>query len=252
MLTVGCKAKTLKVLNLLAQHLEEYISGNSPLVPEQRVGDEGQRVRTNIGRQEHQAIQRVSNAPPTMLANNPTSKRVLQTKVCTHQGMNWRNTPGALPKTTHPKIAPPLQANTQTQSAAPHVINDMPLEATTLTVPHLQALKTKTVTTSMVPRQSIRLTAGNPQIRFRNSGMISQEAINMLLMDNLQNNTVPFTPTKLAPPPTPLINFEHYAMPMVHTTTGKTISSYKQLTNFPITANIWQTAFGKDYGSMCQ
>jgi hypothetical protein len=159
-----------------------------------------------------------------MLANNPTSKLVLQAKVCTHQCMNRRNMPGALPKTTCPKIVPPLQANTQTQSAAPHVINNMPPEATTLTVPHLQALETKTVTTSMAPRQSMRLTAGNPQIRFRNSGMSSQEAINMLLIDNLQNNTVPFTPTKLALPPTLLINFEHYAMPMVHTTTGKTPS----------------------------
>jgi hypothetical protein len=48
MLTVGCKAKTLKVLNLLTQNLEEYISGNPPLVPEQRVGVEGQRVHTDI------------------------------------------------------------------------------------------------------------------------------------------------------------------------------------------------------------
>jgi hypothetical protein len=69
--------------------------------------------------------------------------------------------------------------------------------------------------------------------------MISQEAINMLLMDNLQNSTVPFTPTQLAPPPTPLINFKHYAMPMVHPTTGKTISSYKQLMNNPVTTNTW-------------
>jgi hypothetical protein len=84
--------------------------------------------------------------------------------------------------------------------------------------------------------------------------MISQEVINinMLLMDDLQNNTESFTPTKLAPPPTPLMNFEHYAMPMVHPATGKAISSYKQLMNNPVTANTWQTAFGKDFGSMCQ
>jgi hypothetical protein len=74
----------------------------------------------------------------------------------------------------------------------------------------------------------------------------------MLLMDDLQNNMIPFTPTKLAPPPTPHMNFEHYAMPMAHPTTGKTISSYKQLMNNPITANTWQMAFGKDFGNMCQ
>ncbi len=33
---------------------------------------------------------------------------------------------------------------------------------------------------------------------------------------------------------------------------AKTISSYKQLMNDPITADTWQTAFGKDFRSMCQ
>ncbi len=33
---------------------------------------------------------------------------------------------------------------------------------------------------------------------------------------------------------------------------GETISSYKQLMNNLVTANTWQTAFGKDFGSMCQ
>ncbi len=48
------------------------------------------------------------------------------------------------------------------------------------------------------------------------------------------------------------MNFEHYAMLVVHPATGKTISSYKQLMNNPVTANTWQMAFGKDFGSMCQ
>jgi hypothetical protein len=82
--------------------------------------------------------------------------------------------------------------------------------------------------------------------------MISQEAINMLLMDDLQNSTEPFTLAKLALPHTPLMNFEYYAMPTMHPTMGKTISSYKQLMNNPVPANTWQMAFGNDFGSMCQ
>jgi hypothetical protein len=39
---------------------------------------------------------------------------------------------------------------------------------------------------------------------------------------------------------------------MVHPITGKTISSYKKLMHDPATAEIWQTAFGKDFGSMAQ
>ena len=39
---------------------------------------------------------------------------------------------------------------------------------------------------------------------------------------------------------------------MVHPTTSKTISSYKKLMHDPATAEIWQTAFGKDFGSVAQ
>ncbi len=47
-------------------------------------------------------------------------------------------------------------------------------------------------------------------------------------------------------------NFAHFALPMVHRATGETISSYKQLMNDPETAEVWQTAFGKDFGGMAQ
>jgi hypothetical protein len=46
--------------------------------------------------------------------------------------------------------------------------------------------------------------------------------------------------------------FEHFANPMVHPVTGETISSYKKLMNNPATAEVWQTAFGKDFGGMAQ
>jgi hypothetical protein len=55
-----------------------------------------------------------------------------------------------------------------------------------------------------------------------------------------------------AAPPLPHINFEHYTNPMVHLVMGKTISSYKQLMNDPPTAEVWQTAFGKNFRDMAQ
>ena len=47
-------------------------------------------------------------------------------------------------------------------------------------------------------------------------------------------------------------NFAHFVSQMVHPTTGETISSYKRLMNDPETAEVWQTAFGKDFGGMTQ
>jgi hypothetical protein len=52
--------------------------------------------------------------------------------------------------------------------------------------------------------------------------------------------------------PHPHLNLEHYANPMVHPITGKTISSYKKLMHELATAESWQTAFGKDFGGMAQ
>ena len=76
--------------------------------------------------------------------------------------------------------------------------------------------------------------------------------MNMLLLYNLNNNPTPFTPTKLLSPPAPPMNLEHYGMPMVHPVTGEMISSDKKLMKDPVTAETWQTAFGKDFGGMCQ
>jgi hypothetical protein len=46
--------------------------------------------------------------------------------------------------------------------------------------------------------------------------------------------------------------FEHFASPMVHPIMGETISSYEKLMSNPATAEIWQTAFRKDFGGMAQ
>jgi hypothetical protein len=67
-------------------------------------------------------------------------------------------------------------------------------------------------------------------------------------MDNIQNDTSNFTPTKLMQVQTAPVNFEHFVMPMIHPLTGKTISSYWKLMNDPATAEIWMTAFSKDFG----
>ena len=48
------------------------------------------------------------------------------------------------------------------------------------------------------------------------------------------------------------VKYEHFASPMVHPVTGRTISSYKTLMHDPATAEVWQTAFGKDFGGMAQ
>jgi hypothetical protein len=83
--------------------------------------------------------------------------------------------------------------------------------------------------------------------------MVTQQAINVLTIQEQVATNEAFTPNSLMQfvvmhGPT---KFEHYANPMVHSVTGETISSYKKLMNDPATAEVWQTAFGKDFGGMC-
>ncbi len=63
-----------------------------------------------------------------------------------------------------------------------------------------------------------------------------------------------FTPQKIVPVAyaDDVPNFAHFAVPMIHPTTGEAISSYKRLMNDAKTAEVWQTAFGKDFGGMAQ
>ena len=66
--------------------------------------------------------------------------------------------------------------------------------------------------------------------------------------------------TANAPSRRSLRNFAQQALNVLTTrelatadaTTGETISSYKKLMNDPATAEVWQTAFGKDFGGMAQ
>jgi len=100
--------------------------------------------------------------------------------------------------------------------------------------------------------QSVITPRRSNQIAIRNSRLISQEAINQLLLDDLTQDVTPFIPTKLHTKPSAIVDYAHYAMPMIHPITGEHISSYKRLMNDPATRDTWMKAFGKDFGGMAQ
>ena len=192
MAKIGRKARTVNVLKLLARHLDAYLTGTPPPAPEQRVNERSEQRVTEASipaMTPLPAIQRVSDAPHTMVANNPTSKRTMQNKTRTHQRATRRNTPGALPK-----IVRPLDLSTNVPFQMPHIIEEIPKSAKAHTVEQQRVRKAE----MSKPRRSTRLTKDN-HIRFRNSRIISQEAINLLLLDDLENDTTPYIPTKLLP-----------------------------------------------------
>ena len=133
-------------------------------------------------------IQRLSDASHTMIANNPTSKRIMQNKTRTHQRATRRNTPGALPH-----IVRPLNPSTEVPFQIPHIIGEIPKSAKAHTVEQRRVRK---AAMKSMPQRSTRLTNKDNHIRFRNSRIISQEALNLILLDDLENDTTPYIPNK--------------------------------------------------------
>jgi len=146
-----------------------------------------------------------------MAAPNPTNKRVLKTTPRSHVRLTRNNIPGSVP------------AITREASRHPNPINPP------LTAP---------------PRRSPRI----PKVKFaaipgglHSQNLISQEAINFLTDCVWSKFPAVFTPDKLKPKHAPSsLDLEQVAMPMIHPTAGKTISSYKKLMHDPATKDIWQ------------
>ncbi len=121
-------------------------------------------------------FQRVMETPRVPNANNPTSKRVMQTKVKTHKKKTQGNTPGALPLIIHPNIIEQLTKPTVPSTKRLRIMAS-----------HTKQAKAGNVVT---PRRSTRLHGLKPSAhtRFHNSRIISQGAINLLLADDIDND----------------------------------------------------------------
>jgi hypothetical protein len=167
-----------------------------------------------------------------MQTRDPTAKQNLITTACIHQSQTQNNTPGALPNITR---------------AQPALIQLDPSQTTT---EKWQSIRICGTTSPVIIIPPVPITGG---VR-ASARLISQQALTAMTMQEALTMPFSFTPRKLVPATydTCSTNYAHFAAPMIHPTTGEIISSYKCLMNDPATAEVWQTAFGKDFGGMAQ
>ena len=85
--------------------------------------------------------------------------------------------------------------------------------------------------------------------------IVTRQAINVLtMMEKVSVDNI-FVPRNLeqshqaAPGP---VNLKHYMNPAIHPVTGETFTSYKKAMKDPAIAEVWMTAFGKDFGGLAQ
>ncbi len=172
-------------------------------------------------------IPRITDVPPIMQSRNPTAKWALQNTAQLHWRVTRNNTPGILPApcTVEPARADPPPIPRQGK----HTRDPQQVQ------PPWGQVSSQTA----VPSDARHC-------------IVTRQAMNVLTLCKealLSTIHTPRSPMQHAKLP---INFEHYANPMVHPVTGRTISSYKKLMHDPATTEVWQTAFGKDFGGMAQ
>jgi hypothetical protein len=184
------------------------------------------------------SLQHMSNAPPIMNAPNPTTRQVLKSIKRVHLRLTRNNVPGTVPPITC----------TQPLHSPPMATKMTPIRRS----PRLQKMPPQTDDTSL-PQPYRKPRHAPTATRLHNHNIISQQALHILANNVWDNSNPNFTPRNLRPKEkTNATNLEHLAMPMVHPTMGETITSYKKLMHDPATRDIWQPAFGKDFGGMAQ
>jgi hypothetical protein len=84
--------------------------------------------------------------------------------------------------------------------------------------------------------------------------MVTKQAINVLTIQEEVSMDTMYTPQAIINKQAQVLPtmFKHFVSPIVHPVMRETISSYKKLMNDPASAEVWQTAFGKDFGRMAQ
>jgi hypothetical protein len=225
-----------RLVKALQRKIEQALNPNL-VQDEQRVREDEQRVaRENQQRVVDNTpiltIPRITDAPPIMQSRNPTAKRRLHENPRIHQRVTRHNTPGGLPLITR-------QAK-DTNNKAQGLRRSMQICPAIASSPSPVAAPPKATSRPIpsVARQRI----------------VTQQALNVMTIQQQVATNAAFTPSALTPHGVTHrpMKFEHYANPMVHPIMGETISSYKKLMHDPATAEVWQTAFGKEFGGMCQ
>ncbi len=232
-MTTGIAAKTHKGRTLI-KSLGKVIKAilTPPSANKQRVDNSIREVATQRKTEDIVPITRISDAPAIMKERDPTAKRNLIKDTRTHQRITRNNTPGAVPAIK--RVAPAL------------ILSDTrPAPATR------KSNRVSNTNSPVIILPPCRILGGGTRASAR---LISQQALNTMTMREALTPPPVFTPGTLISMKSDdtVQNFVHFASPMVHPTTGETISSYKGLMNDPTMVKVWQTAFGKDFGGMAQ
>ena len=233
----------------------------------------------HLNSQQAPRVNTQTSPPPRVeptLSSNPTAPRILRTTPRLHTRVTRRNTPGLTTEPTPPRRSPrlnPYIPNTSMETA-PTPPSPLPSQEPTRNTPvapaqplqpnpptpddgnhHTSSSPTLTFTDEdddsvVIPISSIPMDK-HPPVHVQIPHFISQDALHAFAC----HASTPSTSNLFLPKwrqPTAIPHLEHFANPVVHPTSGKTISKYEELANDPFLRDTWTTAFGKELGALAQ
>jgi hypothetical protein len=225
------------LIELLQSRIKQIVEPMA-VITEQEAKEQEQRVRMQQQRVIEETpiltVPCITNMPPIMKSRNPTAKRALKNTPRLHQRSTRNNTPGAVPAIQRVQIIGPNTHIRPEWKGTTNVGWQEKKQGVRRRLPRVQA--------TPPPTTFIPILSGARQ------RIVTRQAINMLTIQEEAEANDKFTPLCLHTKKSIPTMFEHFASFMVHPITGKIISIYKKLMNDPATAEVWQTAFGKDLG----
>eukprot|EP00978_Attheya_sp_CCMP212_P036291 scaffold163285_cov71-Attheya_sp.AAC.1 len=110
------------------------------------------------------------------------------------------------------------------------------------------------------PNEAMIYTVPMPKGSRTKTNVITQEAFQAIALGTIgtPSNNVPFTHCNQRSTTKPDEEYhhspglEHFCAPVIHPTSGDIITSYKKLARDPELKEVWQTAFGKEWGGLAQ
>ena len=234
----------------LIQAIQKLKGDNNPLPHRHTAALE--QLSTIFKEATEQMIGEPTTEPPT--SHNPTNPNEIRQAPRTHSWVTRHNTPGILAP-TRPRTVGEVGTSegelrtsegegTTQRSEGGHQYQPAPhkeRETTTSGPQREQQHKRRSPRLNQQDEAPTPVYTTPPQkrqrIQLQNPRIITQEALNFLATH---------APTTNHP------HIEHYCAAVIHPTTGEVFNNYRKLAKDKEIGEIWQTAFGKEFGGLAQ
>eukprot|EP00978_Attheya_sp_CCMP212_P012262 scaffold30472_cov37-Attheya_sp.AAC.1 len=258
--------RAVVIANNLTATLRELQKAPAPHIG--RHGEALQRLATIFEKATKELETRHEISKPT--SSTPTAPQQLQEAPRVHQRCTRHNTPGQLPTPSpiyeseqEKQNSEGERSNSEGETQTTLVQEEQPVPIPTersTRASNRRLRRNKEAPMATEPNEAMIYTVPMPKGSRTKTNVITQEAFQAIALATIgaSSNNFPFSHCNQRSTTKPDIEYhhspglEHFCAPVIHPTSGDIITSYKKLARDPELKEVWQTAFGKEWGGLAQ